>query len=532
VISLLAVAVIVGTSAGAAITPSSSAADFAAAITSDPALVIGSSFVTKPPSGTPNAVSTTALTGFPTDGSSYAILTTGNATIADSPNSSGSAGADDGGPPVRGTTDFDVSILKIDLNVPAGANCLSFDFRFLTEEYPEYVGQAFNDAFIAELDTSNWSTSGSNISSPNNFAFDPSHNPISVNATGATTVNAANAAGTTYDGATPLLSALTPITPGHHSLFLSIFDQGDHDLDSAVFLDNLVVGATTGGSCKKGATTGGGVGGGGGKPFPVVSGPITGTVLIKLPGTNTFVPLKPGDPVPNGSEIDTTHGTVSLPAPGGSDVFYAGVFFVYSTFETAPRSPAGLAAKQQVVELRLAGASFATCGTRSPASLSKTKKPVRSLWGKGKGHFRTKARYGSATVRGTFWLTQDRCDGSFFSVKQGKVEVNDFVKHKKIVLTPGKSYLASPKKGGSQGSGGGSLTGQQALGLIGAILRQAATPCGITHATVHITGHSPNWSAVVEVTGSKASGKATWSIAGRVVTPTNALATTISRGCK
>jgi len=65
---------------------------------------------------------------------------------------------------------------------------------------------------------------------------------ISINATGPVAMNAANAAGTTYDGATPLLSASTQITPGTHSLYLSIFDQGDQVLDSAVFIDNLIVG--------------------------------------------------------------------------------------------------------------------------------------------------------------------------------------------------------------------------------------------------------------------------------------------------
>lgn len=50
------------------------------------------------------------------------------------------------------------------------------------------------------------------------------------------------AKGTTYDGATRLLRASTRITPGRHHLYLSIFDQGDRSYDSAVFLDQLVVG--------------------------------------------------------------------------------------------------------------------------------------------------------------------------------------------------------------------------------------------------------------------------------------------------
>jgi hypothetical protein len=60
-------------------------------------------------------------------------------------------------------------------------------------------------------------------------------------------MNPANAAGTTYDGATALLSAsqfygpgdLNGGLPGTISLYLSIFDQGDQAYDSAAFVDNV-----------------------------------------------------------------------------------------------------------------------------------------------------------------------------------------------------------------------------------------------------------------------------------------------------
>lgn len=228
--------------ASATVATTSSAGALAAALTGAGANVTGASFVALPPNGTPHAVSTTPLAGSPTNGSSFAILTTGNAALAGTGNSSGQSGVSLGGSNVRGNTDFDVSILKVDLNVQPSANCLSFDFKFLSEEYPEYVGTQYNDAFIAELDNSNWTTAGSAISAPNNFAFDQNAHVVSVNAVGLGGFNSANAAGTTYDGATPELSAAKPVTPGAHSLYLSIFDQGDQILDSAAFVDNLRVG--------------------------------------------------------------------------------------------------------------------------------------------------------------------------------------------------------------------------------------------------------------------------------------------------
>ena len=240
----------------AALTTNPPALTLAQAMVADPAVVTGAEYVARPAAGTPVAVSSDPLASFPTGGDEYAVLTTGNATLAGTGNTSGSSGANLGGGNVRGNSDYDVVILRIDLDVPATANCLvGMDFRFLSEEYPEWVGTAFNDAFVAELDESTWTTSGSTITAPNNFAFDPSARPITINAAGVTSMTAENAAGTTYDGATPLLTAATPITPGPHSLYLSIFDQGDQVYDSAVFVDNLRFGrvADVTDDCKPGA---------------------------------------------------------------------------------------------------------------------------------------------------------------------------------------------------------------------------------------------------------------------------------------
>jgi CSLREA domain-containing protein len=224
----------------------------AQAIASDTSVITGAT-LTAPPSGTPNAIRTAPLKGYPTNGGSYGIMTSGDATLADQPDAG--ASADDGGPNVRGNSDFDVSILKIDLNVPSGANCLTFDFRFFSTEYPTYVGSSFNDAFIAELDTSDWTTAGSVITANHNFAFDPSHDVISINSTGATAMSAANATGTGYGGGTDPLHASSVITSGAHSLYLSIFDQGDHVLDTAVLLDNLRLSTRDAAACASGASS-------------------------------------------------------------------------------------------------------------------------------------------------------------------------------------------------------------------------------------------------------------------------------------
>ena len=206
--------------------------------------------------GNPAAVVSTPLAGFPTAGSSFTLLSNGDALLADDPNNSGSSGfSAGGGGGSHGDSFHDLVTLKVDITVPAGANCLAFDFKFMSEEFPEYVGGSVNDGFVAELDTSDFSADSANnnaVVAPHNFAFDSAGKVISINTAG---FSEAEAAGTTYDGSTPLLRASRPVTSGAHSLYLSAFDQGDGVYDSAAFLDNLRIFTAPDGACITGSTS-------------------------------------------------------------------------------------------------------------------------------------------------------------------------------------------------------------------------------------------------------------------------------------
>lgn len=219
-----------------------SATAVARAMADDPRIVKRAVFSALPPGSKPAAVSTTRLAGFPRSGKSFAILTNGNARSADDPNTSSSTGSTAGGPSIRGARD--VTIMRIDLRIPKKANCLSFRFRFLSEEFPEFVDDEFNDAFIAELDGSNWRASDKEnpqITAPANFAVTSGGRPIRINRIGDTSVTAARARGTTYDAATRILRASTRVKSTTRHLYLSIFDQGDRIYDSAVFIDKLII---------------------------------------------------------------------------------------------------------------------------------------------------------------------------------------------------------------------------------------------------------------------------------------------------
>ena len=166
---------------------------------------------------------------------------------------------------------------------------------------------------------------------------------------------------------------------------------------------------------------------------------VSGVVLIKLPGSSSFVPLSHTSQIPVGATVDATKGRVRILAatPGGrtaSSDFFEGVFQV-----TQKRSG--------VATMILAGADFGICGKAGKgATAAKAPKAVRHLWGAGKGPFATKGKYASAAIRGTTWLTTDRCDGTLIRVTQGAVTVRDFVTKKTVVVKKGHSYLAKAKR--------------------------------------------------------------------------------------
>ncbi len=253
IFSAAAAAFILAAPAQAAVTATNDPVELSAAMGWPPTPAYPSSWVTTV-GATPHGTANAPLAGFPTDGTTFGIMTTGDVTKADQPGTF--ADTQNGGLAVRGDTDRDVSILKLDFTTPEGANCLTFEFKFLSEEYPQFVTSNYNDTFIAELDESNWTTQQAAINAPRNFAFGPDGNVISIKSTGVANMNAENAAGTPYGGATTLLRASTAIGPGAHSLYLSILDQSDQRYDTAVFIDKLQ--ATTVGDtgCKSGASSG------------------------------------------------------------------------------------------------------------------------------------------------------------------------------------------------------------------------------------------------------------------------------------
>ena len=164
--------------------------------------------------------------------------------------------------------------------------------------------------------------------------------------------------------------------------------------------------------------------------------PVSGEVFVAIGGTRRgggarasqkgqrFVPLEQARQVPVGTLVDTRDGTVELVSARNrratklqSGRFLQGVFQV---LQSRARKAKGL------TELRLKGSSFNRCRprarvTRAGAS-QLSRRTIRRLRANARGRFRTRGRHSAATVRGTIWITADRCDGTLTKVqpRQGR----------------------------------------------------------------------------------------------------------------
>ena len=187
---------------------------------------------------------------------------------------------------------------------------------------------------------------------------------------------------------------------------------------------------------------------------------VSGTVSIKYPAGKApagvgkgFVPLTGALNIPMGSQLDTRKGRVALTSAADTAGkktqtadFYQGTFQVkQSVPKKKPKKPAPLIT-DLVMKGQIARSQCAPLKGARSAAADKKKGPksvLGKLWGNGKGKFRTDGKYSSATVRGTIWLVQDRCDGTLTTVKRGTVAVRDFKRKRTVSVKAGHSYLAS-----------------------------------------------------------------------------------------
>ncbi len=161
---------------------------------------------------------------------------------------------------------YDSIVVRLKVRVPANAKGLSFNFNFLSGEWPEYVCTNYNDGFLAML-----TSKAFNNGVPENVSFDPQQRPVSVNngffdrcQGGTATCGRSTCAGgdgelwgtgfycpgvhcytgntkeDTGGGATGWLETQAPVEPAEEmTLDFMIWDTGDSSFDSSVLLDNF-----------------------------------------------------------------------------------------------------------------------------------------------------------------------------------------------------------------------------------------------------------------------------------------------------
>ena len=181
------------------------------------------------------------------------------------------------------------------------------------------------------------------------------------------------------------------------------------------------------------------------QPQPVLQRAVgvsraSGTVTIRKPGQDRDVPVT-GGAIPVGAVVDTTAGAITLTTamPDGS---VQSARFSGGRFSVAQRSDGS-------TDLRLRGTPVcAAKRTAYAASRGKGKRrvPVPRLWGDGHGRFRTHGRNAVATVRGTKWLVEDRCDGTLVRVARGVVSVHDDRTGRNRLLRKGEHHLARARR--------------------------------------------------------------------------------------
>lgn len=150
----------------------------------------------------------------------------------------------------------DMVAVTLKIQVPTNAKAFQFKLNFFSAEYPEYIGNQYNDMFVAYLQSKKFS---------GNISFDANNEPVTVNSgffqvcdsspicanSGHTcTKGPKDLDGTGYEvfakngerygGGTGWLTTTRAVEPGEViTLTLYVFDGGDATFDSAVLLDGF-----------------------------------------------------------------------------------------------------------------------------------------------------------------------------------------------------------------------------------------------------------------------------------------------------
>jgi hypothetical protein len=166
--------------------------------------------------------------------------------------------------------------------------------------------------------------------------------------------------------------------------------------------------------------------------------------LTPPPGYTGFHLLKVGELVPVGSILDASKGTVQVIMSANKPDTRTQVGQIskgaFRANQNRRQALTTLTPLSDVNFRRVCGPGAKVIGVQTARGRAN-----RQLFANVHGHFRTRGRHSTATVRGTEYLVKDTCSGTLTLVRRGSVVVRDLVKHRSLVVRTGHRYLARPK---------------------------------------------------------------------------------------
>src|SRR3954468_4972157 len=168
---------------------------------------------------------------------------------------------------------------------------------------------------------------------------------------------------------------------------------------------------------------------------------VSGTVLVRLPGTGKFVKLTSATAIPVGSQLDTKRGTLKLSVALRSSGGTGSAHLSGGRFLFGQKTGTGTLR----TDLSLKGGSFKGCPAPGKGG-SARRRTIRYLKTEANGKFNVIGRHSSGVERGTTWTTKDTCSTTTTSVKAGSVAVRDFARRKTVIVRAGRTYVARARR--------------------------------------------------------------------------------------
>lgn len=230
--------------------------DLAYAILANDSWLVSSSYTDTDDSGHRQAGVFSSLgTMIPTEGSDFALFSTGIAGAGIVTTGGNEPGDERGGWFGAGQYGYprDGATLTMELKVPLFMHYLYYDVQFFSTEYPDYIGSSYNDVFTVTVDSPSCGVS--------EYYFDVNSGYFTLDAgditgtgfdiyarsgypSGVDWVDTTPRSGADDGGASDLIpigGETHPVSPNENiTVTIDITDTGDNQFDSAAFIDNLM----------------------------------------------------------------------------------------------------------------------------------------------------------------------------------------------------------------------------------------------------------------------------------------------------